>query len=1577
MSNILKPSNAGLYQINALNVGSLFINGVPFTQFITDIQTEDQLDDAEIAEIQAFLARLDISGLTGNLIINDANRNSVLLSAIQSLETKTNYLNTTALTQSWVITNDNRNALLKTSIDNLQTKTNLLDTTALTQAWVITDANRNATLLTTITSQGGDISALQTKTQYITSSANSITINTDTINIGQYNALVPSTQTNLRGDIYTNQAYFKSLNTSSIFGWNDFITLINASNLPSYVASAAITVATSFMPSDVLRMAGTVSKSGDIQTTNDIKCDEFKMFNTSVVGLDILSKFLVFMAKGNASLTTILGDIAMQTFSGHLFMRNNNIAATNIDWALTEARDKCNIVSIQNNDILIHLGAASAGGDIEVINSCGGDIVFKNGTNGLKSGTTSVMKIKYNNNFLDQIEMGLIDPNLNWATNNSKLFVVQLFNQTNGITVGSPDVFPATNHKFSHYNSTHANTGALILQDNYSGTTNKALYTQDAGQKLFYSGQQVFPPLPQNVGGTGITFIIRNPSNANAPQSLTMSEVYVSQVSRTITLSNYNANTEYLMATAIGSIPKDGNPVISGVMQHDQFLTYTANSGTGQIYDKVFFRATSSQNVVYDHPTEGNTNYNNVLRYIYPKTNTTEINTSGPVFTQFIPVCNNSATLTLHSITITRVALSNTGNINSFVRLELVNAAGNVIHQFTDVAYSNGAAQTITFGGSLTTINISNTTAVRFRFSNLGTTNPSIIQTAITGAMGNNGLMYIIHGSPNQVYTTLLYDGTTNKTNLVNNTTDDYILTLPITTMDITQLYEPNLQIETYFIQPTGTTSNHQLQFLYNDGYLSHVDSTFSATQSTPNLQQVLTAGNNAGNLDITSLGTISPSAITGWNVKEITAGTNISRTITSGSYQIANTAPVQNAQAGTNIGVSIASNTATISNTAPVQNAQAGTNIGVSIASNTATISNTAPVQNITAGTGVSVSVSNNNATITNTGITSVVAGNGLVVETIGGTATVSQSIFAALGSLNDPAITETTLRPNKLPQYYGQRWKEQTQIPQATYYDVFVSKDGQTIAVVGSTAISGGETIKVSHDYGATFDNVLNTSPAYVYNAICGSSTGYIMYAISTNPKKIVKSTDFGYTFTALADPFNLDFPNSAPAGISCSSDGKFVMISDARANGFGKVYTSGDFGANWNSYNIVNNTAYSSISCMSANGQVRYIILQTNNNLSLAGVYRTNNYGGVWEKRLSKVNANDTEYGDICCDATGRIVVVSRVFGSNSLYTMVSQDYGSTWFSTGIADIYSVSISPNSSIIWAGAHNGKIYYSNDQGWNFKLLDNLVGSTPHANIATNGDGSIVFSTFYGNSTTRPYAFAIHPIEDIAQKHYFSFTQNLLQPVGNTTFYSLPNDMDLQNFEYYFTIDIDKVWYNKFIYLGLNGSQNLAHQYNATYYSSSTTNSPQTLSGTQWNTLTAGANQIYQASDSGQFPIWYSPNAGTFYYASSSLVFRMYSPKKDHIILEKQGHTHYRTYNVSGNDGKGTANSLANGVGIDYTSIRGQIDITTAKIYLETNTRWAPSSIQFFYTSDTNVAGNATVKISDITRKAKNKITY
>jgi hypothetical protein len=1576
MSLYFRPNAAGIVDVPALNASSeLYIKGKKFEDYIDELVFEDNLDDEEIAEIQAFLARLDTSGLTGNLVITDANKNSVLKTAIDGILSKLTYLDTTALTQNWVITDSNRNATLKTAIDALVTKTNLLDTTALTQAWVITDSNRNATLKTAIDSQAGDISALQTKTQYITSSSNTITINTDTINIGQFNALTPSTQTNLRGDIYTNQAYFKSLNTSSIYGWSDFITLINSTNLPAYVASVVISSILDFMPSDVVRMAGSVSKSGDIQTTNDVRVQEFKMFNTSVVGVDILSKFLAFMLKGNATITTGLGDIALQTFSGHAFMRNNNISTTAIDWAVTEQRDKCNIVSIQNNDILIHLGAASAGGDIEVINSCGGDIVFKNGTNGLKSGTTSVMKIKYNNNFLDQIEMGLIDPALNWGTNNSKLFVSQLFNQTNGITVGSPDVFPATNHKFSHYNSTNANTGALILQDGYAGTTNKAIYTQDAGQKLFYSGQQVFPPLAQNVGGVGLTYLIRNPTNANAPQTLTMSEAYLSQPLRTITLSAYNANQNYLLATSIGSIPKVSNPVISGVMQHDQFLSYTANSGTGQIWDVVSFRATASQNAFYDHPTRTDISFNNVLRYNYPTQNTSDA-TGAFITGAWIPVCNNSASISFHTVTIPYVALSGTGT--NTARLTIENAVGATLYTFpVDFPYTSGSATppVLVFGGSLVTLNITNTTQIRFRVTNQAATNPSCIQAGVSGAQGQNGMMYVIHGDANQVYTTLLFDGVNNKTNLVNNVSDDYVLTLPITTMDITQLFEPNLQIETYFVQPSGTTSNHSVVLQYNDGFLSHVDSTFSTTTEIPTIQQVLTSGNNAGNLNILSLGTIEPSAITGWNVKEITAGTNISRTITSGSYQIANTAPVQDAQGGTGITVTKSNGVATISNTAVVQDTQAGSGISVAKAGGVATVTNTGIIT-ATAGSNIGITVANNNLNITNTAnVTDVIAGSGITVSIAGGTATVSQSLFQAIGNANDLSTTESTVKGQKAPGYYGQRWRHRTDIVNRATNDVIVSATGQYV-YVGTTATS----MYYSTDYGHTFLNSgYNNFIESKWISLAMSSTGKrvymlgsINYGTTTNWRLHISNT-FGSSWSVRADNLGMDDITTAlPQNVCCSGDGSKILITDARSGSSGKVYFSGDSGTNFVTFNVASGVTLADDCCMSSNGQIQFITTnESTGGLTHAAIYRSSNFGNNWTKAFTKVSG-DSDFGVIDCDTTGRIVVCCRKGGATNNAAVLSTDYGVSWVAMSITNARSVSITPNGFRIWFGCSDGRVSYSDNSGDTVSQYD--IGSNlVYDRISTNADGTTIFTNNNTASLSINTAYSYmerFKIEELATQHYFCYNTNILQAQASGSFTPFPSDMDFINYEYYITFDFDKIYYDKDIYLGFNDLIDIPHQYDALYYASTITNNAESLRVRE-------RNWVIQASDAGKFPIFYSPSAGSFFYCSASITYRFYAVSQKILIMERQGFTHYRTFNASVIDGKGFANTLADGVGIDYHTIRGRIDFINAKLYLDgNNAKWCPVNFKVFYNNSTNI-GPASVRISNIERKAKNLITY
>jgi hypothetical protein len=180
----LKPSNAGVYQINALNVDTLWVKGVPFEQYITELVAGDQFEQGEIDELKLLVQYLNTSGLSSEWIIDNNNKNQDLKTAITALQTKLANIDTTALTQSSVLTDANRNSVLKTAVDGLVTKLTNIDTTALTQSSVLTDDNRNSVLKTRIDGNDGSLSTLTDKTRYIlissvgNNSANPKTANT-------------------------------------------------------------------------------------------------------------------------------------------------------------------------------------------------------------------------------------------------------------------------------------------------------------------------------------------------------------------------------------------------------------------------------------------------------------------------------------------------------------------------------------------------------------------------------------------------------------------------------------------------------------------------------------------------------------------------------------------------------------------------------------------------------------------------------------------------------------------------------------------------------------------------------------------------------------------------------------------------------------------------------------------------------------------------------------------------------------------------------------------------------------------------------------------------------------------------------------------------------------------------------------------------------------------------------------------------------------------------------------------------------------------------------------------------------
>ena len=164
MSSLGVPSAGGFINIPLLNVNFLYIQGVPFVDFsgsIAYLQQEiDQIDN-EVTALQSVVNRIDLTGLTGNLVITDANKNSVLLTAIQALQGNIGQINKLDLSAlpnappaSCVITTATTNQALKTLID--------------TNAGNITTLQNQVTALQgQITSINNSITALNAKTAHI------------------------------------------------------------------------------------------------------------------------------------------------------------------------------------------------------------------------------------------------------------------------------------------------------------------------------------------------------------------------------------------------------------------------------------------------------------------------------------------------------------------------------------------------------------------------------------------------------------------------------------------------------------------------------------------------------------------------------------------------------------------------------------------------------------------------------------------------------------------------------------------------------------------------------------------------------------------------------------------------------------------------------------------------------------------------------------------------------------------------------------------------------------------------------------------------------------------------------------------------------------------------------------------------------------------------------------------------------------------------------------------------------------------------------------------------------------------
>lgn len=84
MSKTTIGNNSGVFYKDVISAGAIYINGRRFIDYIQELISEDQLEQQEIDDIRNLLTYLDTTGLSTNWSINNTNINSVLKSRIDA-----------------------------------------------------------------------------------------------------------------------------------------------------------------------------------------------------------------------------------------------------------------------------------------------------------------------------------------------------------------------------------------------------------------------------------------------------------------------------------------------------------------------------------------------------------------------------------------------------------------------------------------------------------------------------------------------------------------------------------------------------------------------------------------------------------------------------------------------------------------------------------------------------------------------------------------------------------------------------------------------------------------------------------------------------------------------------------------------------------------------------------------------------------------------------------------------------------------------------------------------------------------------------------------------------------------------------------------------------------------------------------------------------------------------------------------------------------------------------------------------------------------------------------------------------
>lgn len=1283
----MNTNNGGITNIDVLSVGALYINGRRFRDVVADLIGNISLNAEQIAIIQTFLTRIDISGLTGNWVVNDTNRNATLKTLIDALNTKTLYLDTTALTQSWVLTDTNRNATLKTRIDGNDTSLGLLNTktqyitsvqgnnstnpkTKSTCLIEVYDRDENRILLNTgalnylsinsfsdssqntaILCNAGGVAQVVGKNVKITpfNSSDNIDIgninntsNTGQINIGGslskinigsyedpifattigalgYNdntiitigkrTTLKNTLTYLNGNINTGDSRFISLSVTDTVTWEtagSWLAGFVFSGVPYWLAWIGLTGTPNYRYSDCIKMAnnyltGGLTKNNSIETSNDLGLKKLTVIDTSVVGLstafDALLQRLVFQAfavHGSHSIGSIWGQTDIYAGSGNVIMRCDGGA---IDWAFKNAGNT-NYVKVSNLDTEVVQCNGSGGNGTLKLGAFNGNIDMYVGTAGTQASGTKVIQVKSTK----QVIVGDNDTQANRYDATTKLILDQT-NLNDGLKVCKAGSASITRVNYDNITTPSINVTTLVPTA-ITGWNVKELAAGSGISLSSNAGVYTINSSGSGGGGSGggTTFILTNATSVtNTSPINTLTTTYTSTALTTITRNAYANNTTYAMGEfKSGYILSSANLVLSGSYTADLFGLLTANQPS-YLFSKLYHiveRGTPSTQFIVDKSliyTTGSNSTNYQILYTKP-----------------IPVPVADISITLYQVVIPQLLTISSPNGSELITLTLrlisKNSAGTETTQYTfptqTATIGNQTADRTFIASGGVTIDMFSLTSYYFKLTLTDDfTQGSVMRQALMRS--DTDIVYKLAATTK----TLIYNGTTNRTTLTNGVSTIYQLEMPFSfsSYDISDYTDySKIQLEPFFIQPSGSTTGHSFVLSFQDGALSHLTTSISSVGAST-LAQVLTAGNTAntsinmnGN-NITSVGTIAPTAITGWNVKNINGGSGISVANSSGTITISATTSANDSE----------------------------------------------PAQLISAA--------------------------------------------AALPS-----------KPYWYNTIYSWLYNSSNVLTTDNYLDNCVSNTGQYQLIISA------DRIRSSVDWGVNWFNQAFTS--FYLNSICITGSGNRYYF---NGAYRVFYFDATYSTFGSGGNYLTSFPTLSGSlsytRMKCSQDGKYILIGGG--GGYATIYQSSDYGFTSTQQNTQGALINIDDVAMSADGKYQFLMFRQTGGIAGRVMY-SSNYGVSFNSPTMPAGVSYTLIR-VACSATGQYVVTTN----QSIGILFSTDYGKNYLASSISgtnNFIDICMSANGQFVLAITYT-QVFFSEDYGRSFlTATGTLTGATP-----------------------------------------------------------------------------------------------------------------------------------------------------------------------------------------------------------------------------------------------------------------------